>query len=321
MTDAQRTEPEQALVLARDLRALGRYDSQRAVRGAHELTSLRWGAYATASDLAHLKPAETYMLQVLAAAAMRKAPVVTGVSAGVLCGLPLVGWNPPMVFLMGTGTSGRRRNGVVEVPRWRSATVLDGTPSMTALPDTLIEVCRTAPFLTALNMVDQALLIDRFGSRPPMTTPAELADAFQRRMPFRGSARVRTVLDFSDTHAESVFETLSRTTIAEEGFPTPVTQIEVILPDGTAVYSDFGWPEYRVLGEADGWGKYVNPRYPSAGSLEERVRAEKARDNALRRVEWMPAHWEWNDAWNRSPLTACLQDAGLPIVRRRMRLR
>jgi hypothetical protein len=285
------------------------------------LTHLRWGVYTSASAFSRLESAEKHAVRVLAAAATRRAPVVTGLSGAIMHGLPLVAYTPDSVQLLASGQSGRRRGGVVEVPRWPSVQIVSGDPSVTALPDTLIEVCRTAPFLTALTMVDHALYVDRHGRHPPLTTLDALLQAYVRRTPFRGSARVRRVLSFAVTGAESPFETLSRVTICEVGFPAPILQHPVTLPGGRTVYGDFGWPEFRVLGEADGWGKYVNPRFGTRASLDERVRAEKQRDNALRRIGWTPAHWEWDDAWRRDPLEAILLDAGLRHVQRRKTLR
>ncbi|GAB3800789.1 hypothetical protein GCM10028798_15820 [Humibacter antri] len=309
-----------AVVLARDLREAGAYDSARAAAAPNALTRLRRGAYVPTSALSGLQQAEKHALHVLAAAATRNNPVVTGISAAILQGLPLVGYVPESIQLLAAGTSGRRRNGVVEIPRWPSASIVDGEPRVTALPDTLIEVCRTAPFLTALTMVDHALKVDRYGIRPPLTTLEALQESFERRTPFRGFARVQRVLSFAVTGAESAFETLSRFTMREIGFPKPILQYPVTLSNGQTVYGDFAWPQFRILGEADGWGKYVDPRYGKA-SLTERVRSEKQRDNALRRVNWTPAHWEWDDAWQRDPMEAILVDAGLRRVDRRRTLR
>jgi hypothetical protein len=305
-----------ALVLARDLREMGAYDAARAAKGSAALARLRRGAYVSASALSRLDQSEMHALHALAVTATRRNPVLTGISAAIIRGLPLVGPAPDVVSLLSPDSSGRRRNGIAEVARWPSVSVVQGDPSVTALPDTLIEVCRTAPFLTALVMVDHALNTDRQNTRPPLTTLDDLQETYERRMPFRGCARVRRVLSFAVTGAESPFETLSRITIRELGFPEPRLQHPLTLPSGRTVYGDFAWPELRLIGEADGWGKYVNPRFGS-GSLEDRVRAEKQRDNALRRMGWTPAHWEWDDAWRRDPLESILLDAGLQRMRRR----
>lgn len=256
-------------------------------------------------------------MRVAAAVAVRKDAVLAGISAAIRHGLPLVGLVPETVFLLSPTRSGRRRNGVVEIPRSGREHVveLDGFRA-TNLADTLIEVCRTAPFITALVMVDAALHIERFGDGAGLVSFDELMAAHNDRMPYRGSARVLGVLAASTTLAASPFETLSRVTSEELGFPEPELQFELVLTNGETVYFDFGWPKWRVGGEADGWGKYVNPKFPSSDSLEERIKAEKRRDNAVRRTGWTPAHWDWADAWNRAPMRAILLDAGLPIVRR-----
>ncbi|WP_243063461.1 hypothetical protein [Humibacter sp. RRB41] len=278
---------------------------------------LRRGVYASVEEYRGLSREDKYLTRVAGAASIRNDPVLAGLSAAVWLGLPLVGSVPQYVYLLSPANNGRKRNGVIELPRRGRETVieLDGLRT-TSIADTLIEVCRTVPFVTALAMIDAALLVDRFGKEPPLVSFDELMAAHQERMPYRGSVRVRGVLVAATTAAESAFETLSRVTIDELGFPEPELQFEIVLNDGKTVYSDFGWPDYRAVGEADGWGKYIDPKHPSSATLEERVRAEKRRDNAIRRTGLTPAHWEWSDAWDREPLRRILLDAGLPIVRR-----
>ncbi|MHA7987298.1 hypothetical protein ACX9R5_15980 [Rathayibacter sp. CAU 1779] len=314
--------PDLPLVVSAHRDSTGTYAALRHDHQHGSLVRLRRGAYAPAAALSGLSTQDRYAMDIAAAISLRLDPVLAGLSAAVWFGLPLVGTMPHTVYLLSSSTSGRRRNGVVEVPRSGHETVLefDGFRT-TSLADTLIEVCRTAPYITALVMLDAALHVDRFGMVPPMISFDELMAAHHERMPYRGSATARGVLAAATTSAESPFESVSRVTVEELGFPEPELQIPIRLKSGDTVYSDFGWPDWRVVGEADGWGKYVDPRYPSTLSLEDRVKAEKRRDNAIRRVQWTPAHWEWADAWKRDPLRAILLDAGLPIVRRPRTLR
>jgi hypothetical protein len=244
--------------------------------------------------------------------------VVAGISAALLAGLPLIGPVPSEVYLLASGKSGRRRNSVVELPRSGAESIEthDGI-ARTSLADSVIEVSRTAPFLTALAMVDAALKVDRYGNIPPLLTIETLWLAFEQRMPFRGSRRARAVLEFASRCADSPLETLSRLSIFELGFPDPELQYQLTLTSlGRAAYVDFAWPRFRLAGEADGWDKYSQGRYNTALSAEDRLRQEKRRDNAIRSMSCTPIHWEWTDAWDRTGLRAILLGAGLPIVNR-----
>jgi len=261
---------------------------------------------------------------VRAALAARRDPVVTGLSAAALLGLPMIGRWPSDVFVLAVGESGRRRAGITEIVRTRAETDVidvDGT-LMTSVPETLRHVCRSAPFLTALAMVDAALRTDRYGSRPPLTTPEELRDVIERHLPFRGYRRVARVFEYATPLADTPFETLSRVTIDELGFETPVVQHRLWLPrSAREAWCDFAWPQRRIDGEADGWGKYANPEYGPTISEAERVKLEKRRENQVRGLHWGCARWEWDDAWRREPLRAILLEAGVPVVRAQRRLR
>lgn len=284
------------------------------------LVKLRRGVYTNGvSD----EPAETHRTAVRAAMALRTNPVAAGLSAAALMGLPLVGNWPAEPQLLSPGSYGRRRNGVVELARWGGEEVVTaGDLALTSPADTLVEVCRTAPFLTALVMVDAALAIDRFRGTPPLVTIEDVWRSWQNRMPFRGCARASRVIEFARVGVESVLETLSRSTIYELGFPNPVLQHCLSLDEGLGdAYLDLAWPEFRVAGEADGVAKYLRPRYLTELSPEQRIIREKRRDAGIRRQGWTPAHWLWADAWSRDGLRRALCDAGLPIVRRPARLR
>lgn len=314
----------QPLVLTRDAAAVGSDSRIETAHAGGRLERLRRGVYVDSAALAAQHPTERYRTRVHAVLAARRNAVVTGLSAAALLGLPMVGRWPADVFVLATASSGRRRAGVVEIVRTRVGTDVidvDGT-LMTSVPETLRHVCRTAPFFTALAMVDAALRTDRYESTLPLTTRAELREVLERHLPFRGSRRVERVFDYATPLADTVFETLSRVTIDELGFETPMLQHRLWLPRSERdAWCDFAWPHRRIDGEADGWGKYANPEYGRNISEAERVKLEKRRENEVRGIDWGCARWEWDDAWNRAPLRAILLEAGVPIVRQPRRLR
>ena len=67
-----------------------------------------------------------------------------------------------------------------------------------------------------------------------------------------------------DDKSESVAETLSRLTFLDFGLPTPETQVEIFNEHGAEIARvDFLWPEYGVIGECDGFGKYFDGLSPA----------------------------------------------------------
>ncbi len=312
---------DSGLHLSRDAEAVGLHARFLATRESGQLLPLRRGVYASQEQAAAMTEVDRYRALVLAVGLQRRQPVFAGFSAAVLWGLPVVHPIPADVYLLAHGASGRRRNGVVEFAR-RDGVHLDGLNglALTALPDTLIDVARTMPFLTAMVMVDFALHRPRFGNVAPLCTEAELIDAYERRYPFPGSTRVLAVLERRTTLVESVLETVSRVHVEQLGFPTPVLQYPVVLPrSGRTVYLDTAWPEHGVWGEADGDGKYLgNARSDrDARDIAAIMLAEKRRENEVRAAtHWNCARWGWGEAWRLPQLRAILIEAGLPIIRR-----
>jgi hypothetical protein len=311
----------QDLVLARDASTEGLTAAVRSATKSGALARIRRGSYLDAKTLEGLGATERYKITIAAVMASRKQPIATGMSAAALLDLPIVGKWPHEVFLLSHTYSSRKRRGVVEVASHGTEGLIERDGYiLTDIPDTLIQVCRNAPFVTALSMVDAALRVDRFGRRPPMTTVEKLLACHYELLPYSGSIRVSQILGMASTQAESTLETISRVVIDELGFPEPQLQYRLYLPvSEREIFMDFGWPKYRVGGEADGRGKYLGNDSESVSDPVAKIINEKRRDNEIRGQKWTPAHWEWSDALNRSLLRRILLEAGLPIVRRTRR--
>jgi len=299
------------LITARDAKAVG---EQRSLLSAHRsgaVVRLRRGIYVHAARQVEQRALDRYRDEVLAVGRQRRSAIFAGMTAAVLHGLPVVGV-PAEVVLLAPGHSGRRRNGVVELARRGVEEIVreDGR-QITSIPETIIEVARTATMLEALVIADAALRRPRFGTREPRCTSSELFEAFHRRLPFPRSLRVAAVLDRATPDADSPLETLSRLRIEELGFPPPVLQLPVHRPGRAAAsYLDFAWPEHGVWGEADGATKY---RATDDVVRPQQLLEEKRREDELRAVTgWRCARWSWRDAWDRRPLRDILIRAGLP---------
>ena len=108
-------------------------------------------------------------------------------------------------------------------------------------------------------------------------------------------AKARQSLEFLDPRSESVGESASRVAMWEVGVATPILQYEVLGFDGRFVgRSDFGWPEFRTLGEFDGRIKYgrLLKDGQTAGDV---IVDEKRREDALRELGWQVVRWLWED--------------------------
>ena len=98
------------------------------------------------------------------------------------------------------------------------------------------------------------------------------------------------VAAFADGRAENPLETITRLAYRQERLPDPETQVEVWRDGRFIALVDFLFRDQRTVGEADGMGKYDAP-----GAL----RAEKRREEDLRRCGLEVVRNTWDEAWER----------------------
>jgi hypothetical protein len=115
----------------------------------------------------------------------------------------------------------------------------------------------------------------------------ELESAFAVTWSWPGTRVVRAALDLVEPASESAFESWSRGWIVARGLPHPVVNAEVVGDSGAAYVGDLVWRSRRLIGEADGLGKY------GATALEMRaaMRAERARQADLEAAGWRFVRW------------------------------
>ncbi|MCW2615931.1 MAG: hypothetical protein JWN08_2925 [Frankiales bacterium] len=234
--------------------------------------------------LALADPRRALVLRASAQVLLCEGAVLSHRTAAVAHGWPLVGGLPAVPDL----TRAPRRSGdtssvrgvrVADLPSGHR-TVLGAIPVTTAAR-TVVDVARTQPVRRALVVADAALARG--------LDPGELATTAAELARWPGGRRAVEVVRGADGRAETPLESLTRWAYAEQGLPPPESQVELYGPDGQLLGRvDFLWRAQRVIGEADGMGKYDVP-----GSLRE----EKRREERLRRAGFEVVRNDWDDVW------------------------
>ncbi|MFS0867083.1 hypothetical protein AB3M83_07075 [Microbacterium sp. 179-B 1A2 NHS] len=269
------------------------------------LIAVRRGIHADAAEWARLQPWERYLARVHALALARPQSVFARESAAALLGLPVFG-EPRRIHLHDPeGTVSTTFGDVVVHTSRDERGVLEASGlRLLSAEDTIVDLARSLPPAFGLAVTDAAV------ARSASVT--DLVHRNDGRVDRRGRRRAAWVLARTDGRAESVGESVSRAVIEWLGFAAPVLQHE-FAAEGFRDRTDFWWPEVRVVGESDGWGKYG---LGDAAASRLALATEKRREDRLRRQVRGFARWEWRDAMRAEPLGSILRAAGVPVVRR-----
>jgi len=202
-------------------------ESRRLSRAADRgtLVRIKRGAYLDAAVWAELPGHRKHFARVLAFARSHPGAVFSHQSAAVLHGLPLIGPIPIIVQVLAQRASGGRSEPGLH-RRCLGFTDHDVTEMqfgdtvvrVTAIARTLADLAQVQPFAYAVAPLDFAL-------REAFITSEELSESIARRLPFRGSTKVRRTLEFGDARAQFPGESLSRARIHEFGFLAPELQV------------------------------------------------------------------------------------------------
>lgn len=270
------------------------------------LVRVRTGIYAVRAAWDALPPWDRYLARVHAFALTRPDAVFSHESAAALLGLPIFG-HPRTIHIFDARRARSVRYGDVTVH-----TSLDTRPTctvvgigLTAVEDVVIDLCRALPPAFGVAVADAALRAFGLESERLLERAALQRNAY-------GARRMRWALTHATPLAESPAESISRAVIEWCGFPSPRLQVEHDV-EGRIFRSDFCWPEQNIIGECDGWLKYGGEDPVAAA---EAVRAEKRREDALRRKGWQIARWDYPGAVGVTALRNALTAAGLRQVRR-----
>jgi hypothetical protein len=256
----------------------------------HALATGRWlrlkpGVFVTASSPGPQTSAERARAANLrlALATARRCPraALSHSSAAILHGLPTVCSLTRPCLTVPAGTALRDLADVhlhrATLPTGEVLHIDDSR--VTSVARTVLDLAREHGVDAGVAAADAAL---RRGS-----TTAELRRVLAGCANWPGRAAARATVQRSDGLAESPLESVSRLRIGDANLPRPRLQVELGDERGWFVArTDFYWPEFGVVGEADG-----NIKYDAAPALI----AERRRQAALEDLGLVVVRWGWAD--------------------------
>ncbi|QDE35720.1 hypothetical protein FIV50_13540 [Microbacterium foliorum] len=290
------------LIVSAEMRMLG-------LRAASpRLRRVRSGVHARQDLYDALRPWQRYAARVHAFVRTHPGAVLCLESAAVLHGLPHFGETALIHVLADAGEKSRRFGDVAVHSSMdsRGVTSIAGI-HCTDLLDTAVDLTRVLSPARGLAVADAAMSPFQGGDVQRSAADETLGG----QMNSRGRARARWAWTNADGRSESPGESVSRAVIEWCGFETPQLQAEFAY-EGAKDRADFFFPSCRVIGEADGWGKY-DLDDPDAAA--QRLSYEKRREDRLRRNGHPIARWDLSDAWKVDPLRLALVVANVPLVR------
>jgi hypothetical protein len=305
------------LVLASTVARSGATSAFYRAFNAGQFLRLAEGVFIPASTWAGLDADERFLARVHAVAkASRSDAIFSHLSAAALWRLPFVGqWPTKPEVVVGSGAIGASRQAYTarHYPIPPAVDVIDGL-SVTPLARTVIDIGRTSPLVTSVAMMDRALApTDRLdhGVRAVRLSPQQLFEEFDAISTPRGRRRCGIAIELADGASGSAGESLSRVNMFVAGIPAPILQHSFYDSFGRIGIVDFWWPEFNLIGEFDGRGKYLRESLLNGKSSGQAVLDEKRREDRLRAVGPRVTRWGWDVALQPSRLAAHLRAAGL----------
>lgn len=241
---------------------------------------------------------------------VRPTTVFSHLSAAILWGLPVVGGDLAVPHSLSRASGGgRSMNGLHRHTGDRpfAVTTRSGL-RVTDLADTVIHIAARYPPEVSVPVVDAALRV----AGQPVTRNGLIESTIAAPLT-TGGVRCAWALGFADPLSGSPGESLSRVAIHRLGLPKPVLQQRFDDAAGLIGFSDYWWPDVRVIGEFDGLGKYLRDDLTNGRPIAEIVLDEKRRENRLRALDTRVARWGWSTARDRADLRRILSEAGLRV--------
>lgn len=116
----------------------------------------------------------------------------------------------------------------------------------------------------------------------------ELENKLETWPTIAGIGRLRKLVPKVRIGAQTPLESISRIRLMNLGIPEPLLQQAFNDRRGLIGYADMYWPEFGVVGEADGQAKYEN---------RADLFAEKIREDRIRSLGLSVVRWTWEEIW------------------------
>jgi hypothetical protein len=260
-------------------------DAVRHAVDSERILRRRPGLYAAPEAAADPGAARTAanLMSARAAAEGCDRAVISHASAALGHELPTVCRLDRACLTVQSGTALRRlaRVHLHRATLWADDIVIQVDFPITSPARTVLDLAREHGVDAGVAALDQAL-------RRQLVSSEELTFQLEHCRGWPGYRRAAATVALADGLAESPLESLSRLRIAGAGLPAPELQRVFHTRGGRFVARcDFYWPQYRVVGEADGNAKYDAGR--------EAIVAERRREQALRELGLEVVRWEWAD--------------------------
>lgn len=317
--DSGRDTPwRESFVVARDFRSVGDHSSIYRAVARGDLYRVLTGVYLPSAQWSALDRDRRRLALIDANGLLhpRDGPY-SHLSAAALWGLPIVDrWPDRLEVLVPEGIELRSRRSLQRRsgPPDARMTVIDDHRT-TSLARTVIDVARTTSTALSVAMADRAMRVPPEGARGVAAASlrgADLREQLDLLSGTRGIVRATRAVELADGMSGSPGESVSRVAMHALGFPAPKLQHAFWDGEGLIGIADFWWPEFGLIGEFDGFGKYLRESLTGGRSVADIVLAEKKRENRLRALGPTVARWGWADARSPRRLEAILTAARLP---------
>ncbi len=277
------------------------------------LVRMRRAVFVTAREYAEAardpRRLQALQAQCLLLALSRKRIAGAGLTAARIHGLELLG-SPSTELVVLTDESGvkpTRRDGyclrVARLPD-DHLQIRHDVP-VTTVGRTLLDLASTLKFTPAVVVVESALR-----QRLIATTDFDALLEWAEGRP--NVTKARKVFLFADPRTESVLESVSRVTMSKLEIPMPISQ-SVLWIEGREVRLDFDWwPDLDLVGESDGFEKYLPNGGTDRAATLQAVKDEKARERRILTERAEIVRWGWREANDPKLLAAIL----LPAIAR-----
>lgn len=254
------------------------------------LTRLRHGIYALTDLVVTATAADRHLIDLAACVASAREPAWAFAASGALLrGMPLPFGAPDSLSVVRSSGGDER---ALRRPSRHRLTIPAAEITTGPVGTDTCSVIRGIPVVgPALAGVSAAATMTSSRWRTALfdaalwqgATSEEVADVLDQWRHLGHREELLGALERARPGAQTVFETFSRLSLIEQGIPEPVLQQPFYDEDGLIGYVDMWWPDWNVIGEADGAVKYR-----TRGD----VVAEKRREDRLRRrgpavVRWM----------------------------------